>query len=115
MSKKMSDLCQVPAVLVKVKFGTAEWLLEDGTRIASGGTSHFKRYDVLEDHALGTTFIAWTRATTAALKDGGFDPNNLSIPGLLSVSHGMNLVVGWVEDYTDPASQLLAVVETMDE
>lgn len=110
--KKMSDLCRVRAVLVAIRASHAEWTLEDGKRILSSRyLSTGDSYVVFDDPA----FSKWMSASREALMHSGLDPEKVNMPGWLSLSHGIQLIVGWQEDYTDNGSQILAMCETMDE
>lgn len=117
--KNMADLGQCRAVLTAIFEDHAEWTLEDGKKIS---TKHFSTesrenmYNVMIDgNALSSAFASWMKNSRESLIRAGRNPENLCSPGILSISHGMKVIVGWQEDYDDVDSQILSIDETMSE
>lgn len=125
--EKMNDLKQVCAVLVAIHEEYAEWELpsdQSGNVLLSRGKIESRyhgnygklfSYEVLENGPLDGAFYRWLRSSRSALIENGRNPEKLSSPGMLSLSHNMKLIVGWQEDYADKDSCILAMNETMDE
>ena len=118
LRQKMGDLQQIHATLVLIGKDYAEWVLEDGRRIVSRGHGTFGQenaYEVFEAFGNVGMFRKWLWSARTALVENQKDPDNVSMPGLISVSYDMKLIVGWQEDYSDEEAQLLALAETMNE
>lgn len=128
VKQQMMDLRQEKAMLVAIRPNYAEWVMcddHDGRfivvperRVYSRGSGTYDKnnaYEVFEDSGNTGMFRKWLWNSRIALIENGRDPDNLSSPGMLSVSHTLKLIVGWEEDYTDEDARLLALAETMDE
>ena len=101
------DMVTVDAVLTCVADGQAYWQLEPDETVCAG---------IYEQSAYGVLYEKEFHQWLLLIKEvfgNGKDDICLSIPGKLTLSRNLLLVIGWIEDENHPDSMMLLTGEIM--